>query len=85
MSNSIEMEKEATTCGYFPTFRYHPANGFTLDSKNVDFDMFYDFLDKQTRYTALSKVNKENKDELYECNKKNAMKRYEYYCSLNNK
>lgn len=85
MSNSIAMEKEATTCGYFPTFRYHPANGFTLDSKNVDFDMFYDFLDKQTRYTALSKVNKENKDELYECNKKNAMKRYEYYCSLNNK
>ena len=82
MSNSIEMEKEATMCGYFPTFRYHPANGFTLDSKNVNFDLFESFLDKQTRYTALNKVNKDKKDEFYQENKNNAMKRYEYYCSL---
>lgn len=85
MSNSILMEKEATNCGYFPTFRYHPVNGFTLDSKNVNFDLFYEFLDKQTRYTALSKVNKENKDALCEQNKLDAMKRYEYYCSLERK
>ena len=82
MSHSIEIEKEATNCGYFPTFRYHPINGFTLDSKNVNFDLFNDFLDKQTRYTALSKVNKDNKDYLYEQNKIDAIKRYEYYCSL---
>ena len=82
MSNSIQMEKEATMCGYFPTFRYHPANGFTLDSKNVNFDLFESFLDKQTRYTALNKVNKDKKDEFYQENKNNAMKRYEYYCSL---
>ena len=82
MSNSIQMEKEATLCGYFPTFRYHPINGFTLDSKNVNFDLFESFLDKQTRYTALSKVNKDKKDEFYQNNKNNAIKRYEYYKSL---
>ena len=85
MSNSIEMEKEATNCGYFPTFRYHPLNGFILDSKNVNFDLFYEFLDKQTRYTALEKVNKENKDYLYEQNKNDSIKRYEYYKSLESK
>ena len=82
MSNSIEMEKEATFCGYFPTFRYHPINGFTLDSKNVNFDLYYDFLNKQTRYTALNKVNKDKLEEFYQENKNNAIKRYEYYCSL---
>ena len=85
MSNSIEMEKEATMCGYFPTFRYHPLNGFTLDSKNVDFDKFYDFLDKQTRYLALAKVNKEKKDELYNKNKCDAIKRYEFYQEMADK
>lgn len=82
MSNSISMEKEATMSGYFPTFRYHPVNGFTLDSKNVNFDLFESFLDKQTRYTALNKVNKDKKDEFYQDNKNNAIKRYEYYKSL---
>ena len=85
MSNSINMEKEAVNCGYFPTFRYHPINGFTLDSKNVNFDLFDDFLDKQTRYNALNKVNSENKDYFYEQNKMDAIKRYEYYCSLERK
>ena len=85
MGNSIEMEKGAVTCGYFPTFRFHPINGFTLDSKNVNFDLFYDFLNKQTRYNALEKVNKENKEELFKQNKENALNRYEYYKSLQKK
>lgn len=82
MSNSLQMEKEATNCGYFPTFRYHPINGFTLDSKNVNFDLFEEFLNKQTRYKMLEKVNKEEKEELFKLNKMDAMKRYEYYKSL---
>ena len=79
------MEKEATMCGYFPTFRYHPINGFTLDSKNVNFDNFYGFLDKQTRYTALLKVNQDNKDKLYEQNKLDAIRKYEFYCDMAHK
>ena len=85
MSNSLKMEKEATECGYFPIFRCHPVNGFTLDSKNVNFDLFFDFLDKQTRYSMLEKINGDQKDILYNENKMDAMKRYEYYKSLDNK
>ena len=81
MSNSVNMQKLAVECGYFPTFRRHPINGFTLDSKKVDFDKYEEFLNLQTRYSMLNKVNSEA-NELLEQNKKNAIERYEYYSSL---
>ena len=81
MSNSVNMEKLAVECGYFPTFRRHPINGFTLDSKKVDFDKYEEFLRLQTRYSMLNKVSSEA-NELLEQNKKNAIERYEYYNSL---
>lgn len=83
MENSFEQEKLATQCGYFPTFRYNPENSkFTLDSKKVDFDKYFDFLNTETRYINLKKVNKEEADNLLEQNKQEAMKRYQYYVSL---
>ncbi len=81
MSNSVSMEKLAVDCGYFPTFRRHPINGFTLDSKKVDFEKFEEFLNLQTRYSMLNKVN-DNFKELLEQTKMDAMERYEYYSSL---
>ncbi len=45
MENSIEMQKMAVKCGYFLTFRYSPETGhLTLDSSNVDFDLYDEFL-----------------------------------------
>ena len=82
MSNSINMEKLAVDCGYFPTFRRHPINGFTLDSKNVDFNKYDEFLNLQTRYSMLKNVNKENYEDLLKENKENAIERYNYYSSL---
>ena len=65
MSNSLENEKEATKSGYFPIFRYNPiTEEFMLDSKNVDFDLYEDFLNTQTRYTMLKKINPEQAEEL---------------------
>ena len=82
MSNSINIEKLAVECGYFPIFRRHPINGFTLDSKRVDFDKYEEFLNFQTRYSMLKNINKEHADELLKENKENAKERYEYYSSL---
>lgn len=83
MTNSLEMSKLATDCGYAPTFHYNPEEEkFYLDSKNVDFDLYEEFLNKQTRYSMLKKINPENASELLKSNKENAMKRYEYYQSL---
>ncbi|MCI9233985.1 MAG: pyruvate:ferredoxin (flavodoxin) oxidoreductase [Bacilli bacterium] len=83
MENSVEMEKMATMSGYFPIFRYLPeTDTFHLDSKNVDFDLYEEFLMKQTRYAMLEVINPKHAKELLESQKEEAMKRYEYYKSL---
>ena len=80
MVNSIDIEKEAVKCGYFPIFRRNPLTKFSLDC-NPDFNLYEEFLLKQTRYTMLDKLNKEA-DELLKLNKENAIKTYEYYKKL---
>lgn len=80
MENSLEMQKMAVKCGYFLTFRYNPeTEHLTLDSKDVDFNLYEDFLMFQTRYSALEKINKENAKVLLDGNKSDAIKRFEFY------
>lgn len=81
MKESVNMEALATKCGYFPTFRYNDGV-FVLDSKNPDFDLYEDFLLKQTRYSMLKAVNPEKASELLKENKDNAINRFEYYKKL---
>ncbi len=80
MSESVNMEALATKCGYFPTFRYNGK--LVLDGKNPNFDLYDDFLNRQTRYTMLKSVNPDKAKELLDENKKNAIKRFEYYKKL---
>ena len=81
MKNSINEEKEATLSGYFPLFHYNPATEeFKLDSK-ADFSKYDEFIVGEDRYRSLQKISKKHK-ELYEENKNNSKKRYEYYESL---
>ena len=82
MSKSMESEKLATACGYFPIFRRNPKTGFTLDSKQVNFDTYYDYLNMQTRYVMLKTVNPEKAEQLLKENKEAAEKRFSYYQSL---
>ncbi len=85
MGDSIGEEKRATEAGYFPIFRFNPeTKEFSLDSK-ADFSKYNDFLEGETRYSSLAKVNKDEKLNLYEQNQNNAKSRYEYYESLVNK
>lgn len=86
MTNSLEMQALATKCGYFPIFRYNPVDKkLILDSKNVDFDLYNEFLLKQQRYKNLKKINKENADLLFEDNKNNAILKFNYYKMLSEK
>ena len=82
MENSIDTGRLAVESGYFLTFRRDPNKGFTLDSKKVDFDKYEEFLESQTRYSMLKKVNKEEAEELLKINKQDAIEKYEYYSSL---
>ena len=82
MGNSSEQEKKAVKSGYFPIFRYNPSESkFTLDFKEPDFDTFHDFLNTQTRFSMLNKVNEES-NEILDRLKNDAIKRFEYYKSL---
>lgn len=82
MSETNEIQKLATNCGYFPIFHYNPTEQkFYLDS-NADFNLYDEFLNKQTRYNMLKTINPEEAEELLKQNKENEIKRYEYYKNL---
>ena len=84
MVNSIEMEKMATYCGYFPIFRYNPLeNHFHLDFKKPHFEDYEEFLSRQTRFSMLKKINPDEADRLINEQKNLAIKRFLYYKKRN--
>lgn len=84
MKNSLHEEIEATKSGYFPIFHYNPeTKEFKLDAK-ADFSKYIDFIGGEDRYRTLKSINADYKKKLEE-NKEYAVKRYEYYQSLENK
>lgn len=77
MEHSLDTAELATKCGYFLTFKYNPMDGkFVLNSKNVDFGLYHEFLTRENRYT--NTVDKT----LLEEQKAWAKNRYEYYKNL---
>ena len=83
MEHSLDDSKLATTCGYFLTFRYNPdENKFTLDSKEVDYSKYDEFLANENRYANLKKVNPEDAELLLNMQKEWAKNRYDYYSKL---
>ena len=70
----------ATRCGYFPIFRYNPdIDKFTMDSKDVDFSRYDEFLSNENRYEKLKRIDKDKADLLLNSQKEWAIKRYSYY------
>ena len=80
--NSIQEEKDAVACGYFPLFRYDPRKvkegkpGLELDFANPDFSKLKDFVMHETRYSMLPVVNPENAESLLEECRAEAEKRF---------
>ena len=83
MSKSIEEERLAVNCGYFPIFRYDSnKKEFNLDFKTPDFDLYDEFLDGENRYTMIKSISKKAAKELLDKNKENAIKRFNYYKNI---
>lgn len=83
MEHSLDNAYMATKCGYFPIFRYHPTTKkFTLDSKNVDFNLYDAFLESENRYRRLKTIDRLLAETLLSENKKWAMDRLKYYQNL---
>ncbi len=80
MSNSINEEKLAVECGYFPLLRYNPdEDKVILDYKNPNFDLYDEFINNEVRYKMLKSVNEKNAQELLEETKQDAINRFNYY------
>ena len=83
MEYSLENGELATKCGYFLTLRYKPEEErLYLDSKDVDFSLYDEFLSNENRYVNLKRVNKDVSLEILKEQKENAIKRYDYYKRL---
>ena len=86
--SGAQMEiKKAVQSGYWHLYRYNPTlleegkNPFTLDSKEPTLD-YKDFLEGESRYTALKKLSEELAERLFEESKANAIERYNTYLKL---
>ncbi len=83
MGNSISNQELAVGSGFFPIFRYNSAlNKFTLDSQKVDFSLYQSFLESQTRFAMLKKINPDEAEMLLEKNQAQAEKTFNYYLGL---
>ena len=83
MEHSLDDAYLASKCGYFLTFRYNPdTQTFSLDSKDVDFDRYDEFLSNENRYANLKKVNSKEAEELLNKQKEWAKNRFDYYSKL---
>jgi len=80
MTCSLEEQKMSVDVGYTLLMRYNPVEEkLYLDSKTPNFDDYHKFLEREVRYKSLMIKNKEEALNLLERNKKDAIKRYEYY------
>ena len=87
MSGAQEEIKKAVECGYWHLYRYNPElikqdkNPFILDSPAPTKD-YKEFLEGESRYTALKKISEPLAEKLYNESKEYAEARYKTYLRL---
>ena len=84
MSKTQTEQKRAVEAGYFPLYRYNPANPehpFTWDAKEPKGN-YQDFIRSEGRYKSLMKTNPEHAEALYEQSEADAAKRMAVYKSV---
>lgn len=76
MSKTQTEQKRAVEAGYFPLYRYNPANEqpFTWDAKEVK-SSYQDFIRSEGRYKQLMKTNPDAAEALYKQAEEDAAKR----------
>lgn len=80
MSKTQTEQKRAVEAGYFPLYRYNPANEnpFTWDAKETK-GSYQDFIRSEGRYKTLVKTNPEAAEALYKQAEEDAAKRMSVY------
>ncbi len=83
MSKTQTEQKRAVEAGYFPLYRYNPANEnpFTWDAKDPK-GSYQDFIRSEGRYKSLLKTNPEAAEQLYAKAEQDAAKRMSVYKAI---
>ena len=84
MSKTQTEQKRAVEAGYFPLYRYNPANPeapFTWDAKDPK-GSYQDFIRSEGRYKSLAKTNPDHAEELYVQAEADAIKRMNQYKAI---
>ncbi len=75
MSTTNNEMKKAVECGYWSLLRYNPKeNKLSIDSKS-DFEKYADYLNGESRFSAIKELKGEEAEELLAQNKKDAVER----------
>ncbi len=86
MSKSMEHQKNAVKCGYWPLYRFRPTgteNGqpFTLDSREPSMPV-RDFLANEARFAILSRTHPDRAERLLDLIQADVDERWRYYQQL---
>ena len=83
MSKTQTEQKRAVEAGYFPLYRYNPANEqpFTWDAKDPK-GSYQDFIRSERRYKSLAKTNPYNAEALFAQAEEDAAKRMAVFKSV---
>ncbi len=84
MSKTQTEQKRAVEAGYFPLYRYNPANPeapFTWDAKDPK-GSYQEFIRSEGRYKSLAKTNPAEAEELYIQAEQDAARRMEVFKSV---
>lgn len=90
MGNTLSLVKEAVASGYWQLYRYNPMllekgkDPMVIDYKKADFSKMRDFLEKQTRFSALHNIKEDTVlvDDMLTKTKTDAQDRSESYGKL---
>ncbi len=84
MSSILDTQKLAVEAGYSLLMRYNPlTEKLTLDSKEPNFEKYLEFLNSEVRFNSLYIKDKDIATKLFDKQKNNAIKRYNYYKKIN--
>jgi pyruvate-ferredoxin/flavodoxin oxidoreductase len=83
MTKSQEEEKRAVEAGYWPLYRYNPAEekSFAWETKEPTAD-YIEFIKGERRYSALKKTAPQDAEKLYQLAAEDAKRRMAFFKNL---
>ena len=84
MSQTMNEMKKAVDCGYWSLVRYNPDEGIVHIDSTSDFDKYEDYLEGETRFSAIKELKKEDAIKMLEESRLDAETRLATLKAFNN-